>query len=110
MGEGSRRSREGAEGVPIAPLSLVGKGRKELRRRLGPGDIVKVPIGVYRGFRNLSDDPQSTLIAIVGGPDPGLVDWHPTVIEEARATGLEIDEQGRLIVGEKVCPPQGGKR
>src|SRR5205823_2600389 len=35
---------------------------------LQPGDIVNVPIGVYRGFRNASDDPEATLIALVGGP------------------------------------------
>jgi quercetin dioxygenase-like cupin family protein len=64
---------------------------------LHPGDIVNVPIGLYRGFRNASDDPEATLIAMVGGPDPGKVDWHPSVIEKARATGLDVDDEGRLI-------------
>jgi quercetin dioxygenase-like cupin family protein len=67
---------------------------------LDPGDIVNVPIGVYRGFRNASDDPDSTLMAIVGGPDPGKVDWHPSVIEEARKTGLSVDDDGNLITAE----------
>src|SRR3954470_1541132 len=57
---------------------------------LKPGDLCSVPIGVFRGFRNAGDDPDSLLIALVGGPDPGKVDWHPTVIEEARKTGLSI--------------------
>ena len=65
---------------------------------LQPGDIVNVPIGIYRGFRNGSDDPDATLIAVVGGPDPGKVDWHPSVIEAARATGLDVDDEGHLIV------------
>lgn len=75
------------------------EGESERSITLAPGDIVNVPIGVYRGFRNASEDPDSTLIAIVGGPDPGKVDWHPSVLVEARATGLAVDEEGNLIVG-----------
>jgi quercetin dioxygenase-like cupin family protein len=77
---------------------LEGDGERKIT--LDPGDIVNVPIEVYRGFRNASDDPDSTLIAIVGGPDPGKVDWHPSVIDEARKTGLSVDDDGNLIIGE----------
>lgn len=72
----------------------------ERKITLQPGDIVNVPIGIYRGFRNGSDDPEATLIALVGGPDPGKVDWHPSVIEMARKTGLSVDDEGHLIVAE----------
>jgi quercetin dioxygenase-like cupin family protein len=65
---------------------------------LQPGDIVNVPIGVYRGFRSGSDDPEATLIALVGGPDPGKVDWHPSVIDAARKTGIAVDDEGHLLV------------
>jgi quercetin dioxygenase-like cupin family protein len=65
---------------------------------LQPGDIVNVPIGIYRGFRNASNDPEATLIAVVGGPDPGKVDWHPSVIDVARKTGLAVDDDGHLLV------------
>jgi quercetin dioxygenase-like cupin family protein len=74
------------------------EGEVERQVVLEPGDIVNVPIGVYRGFRNASDDPQSTLIAIIGGPDPGKVDWHPSVVEEARQTGLSVDDDGNLVM------------
>src|SRR5580704_14878082 len=67
---------------------------------LQPGDIVNVPIGIYRGFRNAGDDPEATLIAVVGGPDTGKVDWHPSVIEVARHTGLSVDDEGRLTVAD----------
>ena len=40
------------------------------------------------------------LIALVGGPDPGKVDWHPSVIDAARQTGLSVDDEGRLIVAD----------
>jgi quercetin dioxygenase-like cupin family protein len=76
------------------------EGETERQVTLRPGDIVNVPIGIYRGFRNACDDPEATLIAIVGGPDPGKVDWHPSVIEAARGTGLSVDDEGRLIVAD----------
>ena len=76
------------------------EGASERKVTLQPGDIVNVPIGIYRGFRNAGDDPEATLIAVVGGPDPGKVDWHPSVIEAARRTGLSVDDEGRLIVAE----------
>jgi mannose-6-phosphate isomerase-like protein (cupin superfamily) len=76
------------------------EGEDERTITLQPGDIVNVPIGLYRGFRNASDDPEATLIAIVGGPDPGRVDWHPSVIEAARQTGLSVDDDGNLIVAD----------
>ena len=76
------------------------EGDTERQVTLQPGDIINVPIGIYRGFRNAGDDPEATLIAIVGGPDPGKVDWHPSVIEAARETGLSVDDEGKLIVAE----------
>jgi quercetin dioxygenase-like cupin family protein len=76
------------------------EGDQERRLRLDEGDIVNVPIGIYRGFRNAGEEPGATLIAIVGGPDPGKVDWHPSVIEAARATGLSVDDDGRLVLAD----------
>ena len=63
---------------------------------LKPFDTVSVPVGIYRGFKNVSDKP-ATLHFIVGGPDTGKVHWHPSVIEAARATGLDIDDNGLLV-------------
>jgi hypothetical protein len=62
------------------------------------GDVVNVLIGIYRGFRSLTDAPDALLMAIVGGPDPGKVDWHPSVLAEARKTGLSVDDEGNLII------------
>ncbi|MBM3561472.1 MAG: cupin domain-containing protein [Alphaproteobacteria bacterium] len=74
------------------------EGDMESAVALEPGDIVNVPIGIFRGFRNVSDHPDALLLALIGGPDPGKVDWHPKVIADARATGLAIDDDGNLIV------------
>ena len=78
------------------------EGDTERQIILDCGDAVNVPIGVFRGFRNVGDEPESLLIALVGGPDPGKVDWHPTVVEEARKTGLSVDDDGNLVVAETM--------
>ena len=41
-------------------------------------------------------------MAIIGGPDAGKVDWHPSVLEEARKTGLSVDDEGNLIMQRKA--------
>jgi quercetin dioxygenase-like cupin family protein len=74
------------------------EGDDEHTLDLEEGDVVNVPIGIYRGFRSLTDDPDALLMAIVGGPDAGKVDWHPSVIEQARETGLRVDDDGNLVV------------
>ena len=45
-----------------------------------------------------------SILTIVGGPDAGNVAWHPSVVEAARGTGLEVDEEGN------VKPPAGAGR
>jgi len=103
-GHGAALHRHPTEEVFIAlkgPWELFWlEGGTERRLRLDEGDIVNVPIGIYRGFRNAGDDPDATLLAIVGGPDPGKVDWHPSVIEAARRTGLSVDDGGRLVIAD----------
>jgi quercetin dioxygenase-like cupin family protein len=74
------------------------EGDTERTLDLDEGDVVNVPIGIYRGFRNVSDHPDALLMAVVGGPDAGKVDWHPSVVAEARKTGLSVDDDGNLIV------------
>ena len=74
------------------------EGDEERTIDLDEGDVVNVPIGIYRGFRSLTDAPDALLMAIVGGPEAGKVDWHPSVLEEARRTGLSVDDEGNLII------------
>ncbi|MBO21942.1 MAG: cupin [Rhodospirillaceae bacterium] len=71
-------------------------GEEEEAVTLDVGDVVNVPIGIYRGFRCACDDPDALLFAVVGGPDPGKPTWHPSVLEAARATGLSVDDEGNL--------------
>jgi mannose-6-phosphate isomerase-like protein (cupin superfamily) len=78
-------------------------GEDERRIDLDEGDVCNVPIGVYRGFRNLSGGPDALLMAVIGGPDAGKVDWHPSVIAEARQTGLSVDDDGNLIIAKPAA-------
>ncbi|WP_306119248.1 MULTISPECIES: cupin domain-containing protein [unclassified Roseitalea] len=63
---------------------------------LEEGDIFDIPTGIFRGFENIGTD-YGMIMAILGGDDAGGgVVWAPQVIEEAKAHGLVLSEQGRL--------------
>jgi mannose-6-phosphate isomerase-like protein (cupin superfamily) len=79
------------------------EGDQERTLDLDEGDMCNVPIGIYRGFRNVSDNSDALLIAIVGGPEAGKVDWHPSVVTEARKTGLSVDDDGNLTVAKPAA-------
>src|ERR1700756_4524743 len=74
------------------------EGEEERTIDLAEGDVCNVPIGIYCGFPNPSARPDPLRVAIIGGPDAGKVDWHPSVVAEARATGLSVDDDGNLVV------------
>lgn len=58
-------------------------------------DVISIPVGVWRGFRN--DSPGvADMIAINGGSDPGRVTWPPELIEKAAKKGYKLDEKGNL--------------
>jgi quercetin dioxygenase-like cupin family protein len=83
--------------IPMnGPLSvLIGDDREIVM--LKPLDVVSVPTGVMRGFRN-DNDFELTILAMVGGhTGGGSVTWHPQVLARAAAeTGLAVDEAGNL--------------
>ena len=59
-------------------------------------DVISVPPGVMRGFRNAGTE-ESYLLAILGGTDAGRVTWAQSVLERAKATGLALDKDGNLV-------------
>jgi quercetin dioxygenase-like cupin family protein len=63
---------------------------------LGQYDVISVPINVMRGFRNDSDH-EALLLAIVGGTDPGRVEWIDTVMSAVREKGFDLDHAGKII-------------
>lgn len=63
---------------------------------LEEGDIFNIPTGIFRGFENIGTD-YGMIMAILGGDDAGGgVIWAPQVIEDARAHGLVLGQNGRL--------------
>jgi len=71
---------------------------------LEPGDTISLPVNMFRGFINVSDD-SGFLWAVLGGDDPGRVTWAPYVFDMAKDYGLVLLENGRLIdmhAGERV--------
>src|SRR6516162_4227720 len=63
---------------------------------LEPLDVVSVPPGVMRGFRNAGNET-GVLIAMLGGTNAGRVTWHPKVLEAAKKTPLRLDEYGNVV-------------
>jgi quercetin dioxygenase-like cupin family protein len=59
-------------------------------------DMISVPVGVMRGFRNVGDE-HAYLMAILGGDDAGRVDWAKSVLSRAKETGLELGADGDLL-------------
>ena len=65
------------------------------------GDIFNIPTNIFRGFENIGTD-YGMIMAILGGDDAGGgVIWAPHVIEDARAHGLVLGENGKLYDSKK---------
>ena len=76
--------------------SIVWGDRGDQQIELDPFDMVSVPAGVMRYFRNIGDQ-HAHIMTMVGGTDAGRVDWPDDVLERARATGLQLDTDGVLL-------------
>lgn len=77
--------------------------------RMTEGDVVSLPVHMFRGFENVGEDT-GFLFAVLGGDDPGRVTWAPYVFDAARRYGLILLESGRLIdttIGQAV--PEGAR-
>ena len=62
---------------------------------LGPLDVISVPVHVMRGFRNESTE-EAMLLVVVGGTDPGRVEWTGGLLDAVRREGFELDEKGKI--------------
>jgi len=69
---------------------------------LGEYDTVSVPIGLSRGFRNVGDKT-AMMLAIVGGTDPGRVQWPQETVDIALKHGIGLDYKGDLVVLETIA-------
>jgi quercetin dioxygenase-like cupin family protein len=68
---------------------------------LEEGDIIDIPTNLFRGFENIGID-YGMIMAVLGGDDAGGgVIWAPQVIEDARAHGLVLGDNGKLYDSKK---------
>ena len=74
----------------------LGEHGDDARVECGPGDVIALPTGTFRGFTNIGDDT-GFLWAVLGKDDPGRVLWAPRVFDLAADHGLVLLDSGRLI-------------
>ncbi len=60
-------------------------------------DVISVPVGVMRGFRNVSEGEQ-LLMALLGGDDAGKVTWPADLLDRAETAGATLDEDGNIVM------------
>lgn len=59
-------------------------------------DVISVPVGVMRGFKNVGKS-HAYLMGILGGTHAGKVSWAKKVLNDAEKSGLGLDESGNLV-------------
>jgi mannose-6-phosphate isomerase-like protein (cupin superfamily) len=74
----------------------LGEHGEDAQVFIGPGDVISLPIKMFRGFTNVGTQA-GFLFAVLGGDDPGKVLWAPQVFELAAEHGLVLLETGQLI-------------
>jgi mannose-6-phosphate isomerase-like protein (cupin superfamily) len=57
--------------------------------RLAPYDVIAIPPGLSRGFRNVGTD-EALLLGIAGGLDPGHINWPASVRAAAAAAQVVL--------------------
>jgi len=88
---------------------LLGPNKEDGEVVLGPGDVISIPVHVFRGFKNVGVDT-GFLYAVLGGDDPGHVTWAPYVFDDAAKYGLVLLEDGSLVDTTKGETVPDGKR
>ena len=83
----------------------LGETGKDAQVEMGPGDVISIPTGTFRGFTNIGKDT-GFLWAVLGEDDPGRVLWAPDVFKLAKRHGLVLLETGQLIdtVAGQIAP------
>ena len=56
---------------------------------LSAGDIISMPTNMFRGFEN-AGNKEGLIFVVLGGDDPGIITWVPSVLEKAKQTGMAL--------------------
>ena len=73
---------------------------------LSAGDIISMPTNMFRGFEN-ADDKEGLMFVVLGGDDPGIITWVPSVLEQAKKTGMALLNDNSLIDLSNEKIPEG---
>ena len=63
---------------------------------LTAGDIISMPTNMFRGFEN-AGKKEGLIFVVLGGDDPGIITWVPSVLEKAKQTGMALLNDNSLI-------------
>ena len=63
---------------------------------LSAGDIISMPTNMFRAFENAGDE-EGLIFVVLGGDDPGIITWVPSVLEKAKKTGMALLNDNSLI-------------
>ena len=63
---------------------------------LSTGDIISMPTNMFRAFENAGDE-EGLIFVVLGGDDPGIITWVPSVLEKAKRTGMALLNDNSLI-------------
>ena len=75
---------------------------------LKAGDIISMPTNMFRGFENAGNN-EGLMFVVLGGDDPGIITWLPSVLEKAKTTGMALLNDNSLIDLSKTKIPQNKK-
>ena len=67
-----------------------------LKADVGEGDVFTVPTWIYRGFQSQGPD-DAFLFTALGQDDTGGILWGPQTLEAARAQGVHLTEDYRIV-------------
>ncbi len=63
---------------------------------LSAGDIISMPTNMFRGFEN-AGNKEGLIFVVLGGDDPGIITWVPSVLKKAKKTGMALLNDNSLI-------------
>ena len=63
---------------------------------LSAGDIISMPTNMFRGFEN-AGNKEGLIFVVLGGDDPGIITWVPSVLKKAKETGMALLNDNSLI-------------
>jgi quercetin dioxygenase-like cupin family protein len=67
-----------------------------LKAEIAEGDVFTVPTWIYRGFQSLGPD-DAFMFTALGRDDTGGILWGPWTLEAARAQGVHLTEDYRIV-------------